>query len=324
MTQIAPSSPQPLLSFRRAIAAAAFGIALIGACAAPGPGDESAVTNLRSGRDMAPADLLAAVRRADIVLLGERHDNPAHYARRAELLAELKGSGAAVIAEQLQAGRTVQAGAVGDALLPALEQAGFDARGWGWPLQQPLFQAIEAAGLPLQGGNLPLTEARRIAREGESAWPPALAALLRRAPLSPQGQAALDDELLQGHCGQLPAARLPAMRAAQRARDAAMAQALLAAHAAGARPAVLVAGNGHVRNDYGVGQLLAALAPTLSVLSVEFAESGAAPDAPDDAAAGAVTSHRWVTPPASRDDPCIELRARPAMFSASAPTSAPR
>mgnify|MGYP006201562501 CR=1 FL=1 len=39
-------------------------------------------------------------------------------------------------------------------------------------------------------------------------------------------------------------------------------------------PAVLLAGNGHVRLDYGVGQLFAALRPQARVLSVGFLEAG--------------------------------------------------
>ena len=115
------------------------------------------------------------------------------------------------------------------------------------------------------------------------------------------GRIALDRDLLDGHCGHLSAARLPAMRAAQRARDASMA---LALQASGGRPAVLVAGNGHVRTDQGVALLLRALPGRPQVLCVGFGEPGWS-------AAGAPYTHLWITPPVRRGDPCAGFRMPP-------------
>lgn len=283
---------------------------------------------MQLGLGLAPALLVGCattaadgLRQADIVLLGERHDNPAHHRLRGQWLYSLRGSSAVVVAEHLTLGRQVDAAAAAQDLLPALQAAGFDARGWAWPLHRPLFEPlfspVLAAGLtpklppslPLWGGNLPREAARDIARRGEAAWDehlgPTLAQRLRDAPLPPPAQAALDQALIDGHCGQLPAARVPAMRAAQRARDAAMAQALLQAHAAGARPVVLVAGNGHVRRDHGVPQLLAAWAPGLTVVSVVLDEQGAGPEV---LAAAGPADVRWTTPGVpSRNDPCAGM-----------------
>lgn len=249
------------------------------------------IVEVASGRELSRAELLAALREADVVLLGELHDNPLHHRRRGELISAL-GPGTAVVAEHLTRGRRV---ASQGALPGALADAGFDARAWDWPLHEPLFAAVRDAGLPLAGGNLPVDVVRRIAREGEAAWPDDLAAALRAAPLDDAARAALDADLLDSHCGQLPPARVPAMRAAQRARDAAMAQALLDS---GGRPAVLVAGNGHVRADYGVPRVLAVLRPALHQASVAFVESAAAADP---------ATYRWITPPMPREDPCAGM-----------------
>lgn len=249
------------------------------------------IVETSTGRTIDRAELLAALRGADVVLLGELHDDPLHHRRRGELIAAL-GPGAAVVAEHLTRGRSV---APQGPLPAALADAGFDARAWEWPLHEPLFAAVRDAGLPLSGGNLPADAVRRVAREGEAAWPSELAAALRAAPLDEAAQAALDADLLDSHCGHLPPARVPAMRAAQRARDAAMAQALLAS---GGRPAVLVAGNGHVRSDYGVPRVLASLRPGLRQVSVAFVENAAAADP---------ATYRWITPPVSREDPCAGM-----------------
>ena len=258
-------------------------------CALAPAGDERIVESA-TGRTLTRAELLQRLRASDYVLLGELHDNPLHHRRRGELIAAL-GPGTAVIAEQLTFGRRVAA--QGD-LLPALNAAGFDARGWGWPLHEPLFAAVRQAGLPLAGGNLERDVVRRIAREGEAAWPDELAHALRAAPLATAAQETLDTDLRAGHCGQLPDSRVPAMRAAQRARDAALA---LALQGSGGHPAVLVAGNGHVRPDYGVPRVLAALQPRARITSVAFVELAA----PGEAATG---DYRWITPAAAREDPC--------------------
>lgn len=289
----------------------------LGGCAAPGglgepgaSGTPGAGIEVGTRQALDSPALLARMARADIVLLGEWHDVPAHHAQRGAWLVQLAGlpgQRPVVVAEHLGRGLQVDAARAGQALLPALEAAGFDARGWAWPAHQALFEPLLRAGLPLWGGNLPRDEARRIAREAEAAWPADLSALLQRAPLTPQAQDTLDAALRDSHCGMLSAQRVPAMRAAQRARDAAMAQALLQAHAQGARPAVLVAGNGHVRRDHGVAQLLAALAPQLRVLSVTLVEGP--PDGPADAATDLV----WTTPAApgqaGRQDPCAAMKA---------------
>ena len=273
-----------------------------GAAAAAGPllPATDRLIDLRSGRDTTATALLAEVRSADWVLLGELHDNPHHHARRASLLRALQGSPAALVAEHLTQGQRLAAGPA--PLLARLQAAGFEPRAWAWPVHQTLFAAADEAGLPLWGGNLPAALARQIAREGPGAWPPASAALLAAAPLAGPAQALLDDDLLASHCGHLPPSRLPAMRSAQRARDAAMWQALRAARSAGAtaaQPVILLAGNGHVRMDYGVGQLGHAAAPGQRGISVGFGETGDAPQGP--------YTHLWLTPPAQRGDPCAGL-----------------
>jgi uncharacterized iron-regulated protein len=109
---------------------------------------------------------------------------------------------------------------------------------------------------------------------------------------------------------------LPRMVWAQRGRDAAMAAALRDARIA--RPdalAVLIAGNGHVRHDYGVAPLLLQSEPAARVLSIGFVEDG--PDS-----GPAVFDLAWITAAAVRDDPCAGMR--PASAGAPAASSPAR
>ena len=278
-------------------------IALLGAglLASVGAVAAERIVEVRSGQTLSRDQLLAAIAGSDYLLLGEVHDNPAHHRRRGELLAELP-AGASVVAEHLQLGQQVTANG---ALVHSLEEAGFDTKNWRWPLHGPLFSAVREAGLPLAGGNIPRATARAVVREGRSAIPAELAEIVAGSPLTATDTAALDAELLRSHCGQVPEAMIPGLRLAQQTRDAAMFSAL---RQSAGRPAVLLAGNGHVRTDYGVPRLLRQHRPDSRLVSIAFLEDGAEP-LPDGQAEP--YDYLWITEPASRTDPCADFK-RPA------------
>ncbi len=293
----------------RALGCLLLMVVLLAGCAGQRAPEER-IVETAGGRTLTRAELIERLRGSDVVLLGELHDNPHHHARRAELLAAL-GAPTAVVVEQLPRGaQPVLPPEPGRAaLLEALVRAGFDAEGWGWPAHEPVFAAAARAGHRVLGGNLPRELARRVAREGGEALPAELRAPAEAAPLAPGARRALEDDLQQGHCGQLPAARMPGMVWAQRGRDAAMAQTLREALAAQPRgPVLLIAGNGHVRRDYGVPQLLAPLLPGRRVLAIGFVEPG-------QVASASEYDLVWVTPAAPRDDPCEGLQIKGAAAS---------
>lgn len=191
--------------------------------------------------------------------------------------------------------------------MPDLENAGFNAKGWRWPLHEPLFQAIVKSDIPLIGGNIARETARKAVREGESALSDDLVQLIRQAPLSEEARSALDSDLLRGHCGQLPDNMLEGLRLAQRARDAAMFH-TLRHYQKDPAPVVLLAGNGHVRLDYGVPSLIRQHLPDARSVSIGFLEEG--PVLVDD-----INTQRdrydylWVVPGMLRTDPCEAFKA---------------
>lgn len=208
---------------------------------------------------------------ARYVLLGEKHDSEAHHARQLDVLQGLAALGAkpALALEQLdsefQAALT-QAQRAGQTDAEALADAGqLNRKGWRWPMYKDLIAFAAQRQWPLYAANLSRTEARKIAL-GEVA--PALPAA------TPEQQAALEDDVVQGHCGYRPEpARLAGIVAAQRARDARMA---LTLDAAGG-PVVLIAGAGHVRADRAVPRYLAEPARTLAIAMVETSPSRSQP-----------------------------------------------
>ena len=243
---------------------------------------------------------------SDVVLLGEIHDNPRHHELRAQLLREPALKQRNVVVEHLDAGQVVGAG---DKLLSRLEQAGFDATGWQWPLHQPLFAAALDQGMTVYGGNLPRDQSRAVFKSRGNNLGAALQALLLHAPLSDDSLAALRREIDEGHCGALPAMMFEGMMAVQRARDASMADEVMQ-HL----PAVLLSGNGHAWKHLGVPHILAANRPGMRSLSVLFLEHGPFADAAAQAewlqSWQGKADYVWVTPPVSRPDPCLSLQKK--------------
>jgi uncharacterized iron-regulated protein len=233
------------------------------------------------------ATLLTLLREADVILLGELHDNPHHHQARADLLRALSGRSLHVVAEHLMAPQKMPAGTP-ETQLQRLKAAGFDPSGWRWPLHKPLFDATDELGWAVHGGNLTRAQLRSVGH-------PRLLALLEQAPLSAEAQALLDADLRDGHCGMLPEQHLGHIRQIQRLRDASMALATLAQ-----LPAVVMLGNGHARLDYGVPQILRASRPDLKVVAVGFVEQ------PPDASSPFDVS--WQSPSIERPDPCQAFR----------------
>jgi hypothetical protein len=113
-------------------------------------------------------------------------------------------------------------------------------------------------------------------------------------------QAAREAEQMTAHCDALPPEILPGFVEAQRLRDAALAEAALAALEAHGPPVAIITGNGHARRDWGVPAVLQVAAPDVTVMALGQFE--AVPDGP-------VPFDLWaVSDPVDRPDPCAAFR----------------
>jgi uncharacterized iron-regulated protein len=270
-----------------------------------------------SGRFLSPGDLMAEAGRADAVLLGETHDNPDHHALQAWVVERLTVAGPrpAVAFEMIDADQRPALEAYltahpGDAagLGAAVE---WNRRGWpDWTLYRPIAAAVLKAGGPVRPASLPRDLTRKISRAEE---PVELAARLGLdQPLATEDAAAMAEDIRASHCNMLPESAVAGMVRTQRARDAEMASVLAGLLAAGHRPAVLIAGAGHVRADRAVPPRLAALVPGARVLALAFVE--VQPGEDDPAAYGQAFgaprlpfSAVWFTPRSARADQCAEF-----------------
>jgi uncharacterized iron-regulated protein len=247
------------------------------------------------------ADALAQLPPADVVILGEIHDNPEHHRNQALAVAALAPR--ALVFEMLtpeQAGKTQPDRTDADAMALA-----FAWQNSGWPdfsMYHPIFAAAPEARI--YGGDLPAGAAQRAVSDGAAPVFGADAAqygLTTR--LFPEDQSAREAEQRDAHCNALPEDLLAGMVEAQRLRDAALARAVVQALDETGGPVALITGSGHARVDQGVPAVLARVAPKVRVLSVGQIEAPATALQPYDL---------WiVTQPAPRDDPCAAFAADP-------------
>ena len=248
-------------------------------------------------------------------LLGEKHDNADHHALQARVLRSMIDAGRKpVVAFEMfdvddqAAIDTSRREHPRDAA--ALSRAvSWEKSGWPpWTTYAPIAQLALDLGLPIVATGLPRSRMRALMKpeaDAGSAEP-----IDEGTPLDAAQETSLREELRESHCGHLPDARIGAMIRFQRARDASMASALIAAMgAAHADDGVLIAGTGHTRRDRGAGHDLAVRDPKHAVTSIAFAEVEADKRDPQVYASRWNTQALpfdfvWFTPRANDDDPC--------------------
>ena len=268
-----------------------------------------------TARDADPAALarLVAARAvgAEVVYLGESHDNPRHHAAQARVLeAMLAGGARPALAFEMLAQE--QQPAVDAAMLEPADSAALAKRlEWslrGWPdfeMYRPLFDLARRYRLTVIAIDLPQTVVRRISREGlASLAPDERSRVASRLARDENRERLIASEIETAHCSLLPAAAVPRMVEAWHARNVSMAQRILEALDRAAQVVVIV-GRGH-QAPGGLADQVEALRPGTRQLIVDFVETEeTAPDL-------AVSESRivWPGPPLDRPDPCAPLRAR--------------
>jgi uncharacterized iron-regulated protein len=270
------------------------------------------------GRFIDAAQVVADLRAASYVLLGEKHDNADHHRVQAWLVDSLiaRGRRPALAFEMLTTDRK---GALASYLANEdADAAGLgEAVGWGetgwpdWALYRPIAQSALDSGAPILAAGLPRQTARAIAKKG------VLALGVERVrtlgldhPMPPKHTVMLRTEIIESHCDQLPESMIDPMVTVMTTQDALMAHTLVTGEEmAGRDGAVLIAGSGHARADHGVPWHLRRMAPGRSVTSVGLieVESGMTEPAAYAAKFGGGRlpfDIVWFTPRADDRDPC--------------------
>ncbi len=293
------------------------GAADAGNCAGPVPGSRgsSGAGRLVIEAPGAPLPdalngLFDPVAPIDFLLLGEVHDHPLQHRLRVDWLEALASRGRFALAmEQFDAtrqGDIDRARANHSGAREIAQAAAFQFKGWNWTFYEPYVELALRHDLPLVAANLSMSQARSIARGAASPTES-----VEPAGWGDEDRERLAAEIRLSHCGMLPESAIAPMAAAQQARDATIAHALVDAHREWRLPVVLLAGSGHVRRDLGVPRYLRGLAPGARIFSVGLVERNGADD---DGSEGRSRDFDLTieTPAHPRPDPCAVFRDRPA------------
>lgn len=241
---------------------------------------------------------------AEVVFLGETHDNPAHHARQAELVAELKP--VALVFEMLTTEQSAQIHPEHLEDEAALSEL-LDWENSGWPDFAMYYPIFEAAGeAAIFGAALPREEAQRVSGEPlDEVFGPSAGFYGLDEPLPAEQQETREAMQMAAHCDALPAEMLPVMVGIQRLRDARLAETALEALSMHGAPVVVITGNGHARTDWGAPALVARAAPEVTVAALGQGETGkGAPEGSFDLLEE--------TEGVERGDPCEAFREAPA------------
>ncbi len=242
---------------------------------------------------------------ADVIILGELHDNPFHHENQARAVKAIAPT--ALVFEMLTPAQAEQATTATRENAETLGEALRWSEG-GWPdfsLYWPIFAAAPDAAIV--GAALPRELVRRSVMEGapaifaETGGDPSALGLDMALPEAEQ----TEREALQmeAHCDAMPIEMMGGMVAAQRLRDAAFATTVAKAVATYGSPVVLITGNGHARRDWGVPVYLSRVAPEIDIHIVGQFEAAPEPGY-------AELFDAWiVTEPAEREDPCAVFRS---------------
>ncbi len=216
---------------------------------------------------------------ADIVILGEVHDNPLHHEGQAALIAQLNPK--AVVFEMLSAAQAdlFNAGPRDD--LDGLAER-MEWEGSGWPafaMYRPVFAALGDA--PVVGAAVPSDRARAAFDQGAAASFGLGAARFGLDVDLPQAQRDVRQQMqFAAHCAAIPLAMMGGMVEAQRLRDALFSKAALEALQTYGAPVVVITGHGHARRDWGMPAMIKLAAPEVRTFAVGFVEAPGSADDP--------------------------------------------
>jgi uncharacterized iron-regulated protein len=254
-----------------------------------------------------PAQQQSAMLEADVILLGEQHDNPHHHAIQKQVL-DLLGQRSelgTVVFEQVNWEQQPILNALNNRTLGRLAQdLKWESSGWpDYKLYEPLFMAATRYRAQLIAGNIAPQKSKTIYQQGYAAIfsDEEQKRLGLDLDFPAEAQSALEEEIFEGHCRLLPKDHVKTMIPVQRARDAAMALAWSRMHKD--RKTVFIVGAGHARKDFGIPWYLERLKPGIRIHSIGMNETGAE-------AKTAVFDQVITTEAVKREDPCAALKEK--------------
>ena len=263
-----------------------------------------------AGRPTPRSALLSRLATDEFVFVGEKHDNAEHHGIEAHLIARRLDArpGSAVVFEMLddaqrEAVTRLAPGADLETIKSGLQ---LPAKGWSFDVYGPLFKLALDRGR-LVPGNIGKAFIGQVYGQGEAAMA-GDERFATAAGTSETVRTHLLERIYEAHCGMQDRASLAPMLSIQLAKDASMAQALVAN-----TPSLLIAGGEHVRRDTGVPDHVVRRDATGTRLVIQLLEAdGDATDIAAMIAAAGPADFYWVTPATAAKDYCAGVTGRAA------------
>lgn len=229
---------------------------------------------------------------ADVLLVGEQHDAPAHHEIEQQIVSSLASRGllAAVALEMAEVGVSTAQLKPSSTEAQARRALKWDDKAWPWTAYGPAVMTAVRAGVPVLGANLPRDQMPASMNDNK------LDGQLSGPALKAQQQG-----IRLGHCNLLPESQITPMTRIQIAKDITMADTIHQLLLPG-KTVVLLTGNGHADRTLGVPQHLRA---DVKAKSLQLrAGDGATTDRPN------AFDGVWPTPALPETDYCAELKAQ--------------
>ena len=241
----------------------------------------------------------------DYILLGEAHNNADHHILQAHLLDSIVALGEkpTVVMEMLDKG-SWQIQPRGWTNLEQLQvQAKTNNDGWPWHLYTPILQVIVKHQLELVAGNI---KSEDLQEWSKKLGPITSDEIVNKFSITYNALEQLKHDIVESHCGYANQDFVNFMVRAQLQRDYVMATSLINNKA----PVVLIAGAGHVRNNYAVPMQLLNRYQRVSYISLSFIQVNPEMIEPEEYLDGDPNNFDilYFTPSYTDQDPCVQYR----------------
>jgi uncharacterized iron-regulated protein len=260
------------------------------------------------------ATLLARISTANVLLLGETHDNPLHHEIQQKLLKARIESGArpALMMEQLDAESqpALDRALAGSNRNEVLNSVAKLIKFTDWQFYRPFLAIAIDNKLPVIAANIPSQRLQPVIWNGYAAYDAdELKRLAVEEVWSESRQNYLVTHMGGAHCGQLRDELRAGLSRSQRLRDALMVDSAVSSIG---RSVVAIVGSSHARRDIGLPLYFAVRAPAARIFSIGFVEVSPGKTDPkayeaDSATGDAPYDVIWFTPRVERTDPCANL-----------------
>ncbi|SME95877.1 Uncharacterized iron-regulated protein [Pseudobacteriovorax antillogorgiicola] len=231
-------------------------------------------SSLSQGEDI--ERLLKEALLTDVVILGEKHDNPEHHRIQAQFIKELSRQGRlqGVYMEHLFPSQEMILVKESAEVWP--EKLNWKTSGWpSYSVFQSLFDVIAAEKPPVYGVGIPRHQLKAFYKKQDPGYlnEDEKKSVGLTVPLPDQAHQDLLRTIVKAHCGYLDEKSAGFMMPLQRYKDAFMAKRYFEHRQAG-KVAVYIIGAGHGRRDFGVPYYLKYRDPKLRILSIQLQERG--------------------------------------------------